>query len=387
MARAVTVLATCAAAVLVTNCTFGNLADYPVESCDVAATQKLDVCDRLNKGAATTSCMSYQCDALSHRCLLRVRDDDRDGDAPMSCGGTDCDDEDASRSGKAKEICDGVDNDCDGLVDEDVLQAGAERIIAASGPATAGADQIFAPDDAQAVDLIGTYVESGCFPVLSLQAGGGHVLAPGCTLFQNESTFAPREPYPVRFGMGIGAAFIMTSACPDGALSYQLQGGGGWELRCNPASPASLPTVAPLPPMAPFLNHGIVAWYTRSVASATMSDPVGKCATTAPASLAVMRVQLNGLVSPPTDAVLLAAELSASTRRPALLPIDAAKATVLASPLGPDVGAWVLGTLSFSGTGALPAAMHIPGLAGARAVALAARMDGNAVRIAVAARN
>jgi len=41
---------------------------------------------------------------------------DRDGDGFTACGG-DCDDRRAGRNPNSVEVCDGVDNDCDGLVD------------------------------------------------------------------------------------------------------------------------------------------------------------------------------------------------------------------------------------------------------------------------------
>ena len=44
-----------------------------------------------------------------------------DGDGDGFSGSEDCNDDDASQSPAAMEICDGIDNDCDGAIDEDVL--------------------------------------------------------------------------------------------------------------------------------------------------------------------------------------------------------------------------------------------------------------------------
>ena len=50
-------------------------------------------------------------------------DGDRDGYARKTCDGNDCDDEDAKINPSAKEVCDGIDSDCDGIVPRDEVDS------------------------------------------------------------------------------------------------------------------------------------------------------------------------------------------------------------------------------------------------------------------------
>lgn len=60
------------------------------------------------------------CDGLNNDCDNSTPDlVDLDGDGFSSCGNVDCDDTDPTVYTGAPEICDGLDNDCDGLIDED----------------------------------------------------------------------------------------------------------------------------------------------------------------------------------------------------------------------------------------------------------------------------
>jgi putative metal-binding protein len=64
-------------------------------------------------------CSIDTCVEETQSCRHEPRDADGDGDPPLSCQGTDCDDFDPLVSGTAHERCDnGRDDDCDGEVDE-----------------------------------------------------------------------------------------------------------------------------------------------------------------------------------------------------------------------------------------------------------------------------
>lgn len=90
-----------------------------------------EVCNLLNGGcqpgracAHSNDCLDQDactsgetCDPATKVCMWVPLDGDRDGQPPRVCGGGDCNDDQAWTFLGAVEICDGVDNNCDGTVD------------------------------------------------------------------------------------------------------------------------------------------------------------------------------------------------------------------------------------------------------------------------------
>jgi hypothetical protein len=65
------------------------------------------------------TCTIDRCDEATKSCSNEPRDADQDGDPTRSCGGHDCDDDDALVSSTSSEVCgNGRDDDCDGDIDE-----------------------------------------------------------------------------------------------------------------------------------------------------------------------------------------------------------------------------------------------------------------------------
>ena len=96
-----------------------------------------DDCAILNEleGIAADACELYQCDVETDRCAFGVRDADRDGRIAPECASVaperevDCNDQIAG----GQERCNGLDDDCDGVIDEGVSGAPPALLFTAVG--------------------------------------------------------------------------------------------------------------------------------------------------------------------------------------------------------------------------------------------------------------
>ncbi|MCO4768473.1 MAG: hypothetical protein KDA24_00475 [Deltaproteobacteria bacterium] len=75
------------------------------------------------------------CDGVDHDCNGSVDDADADDDGytAVACGGADCDDADPITNPEATEVCDGLDNDCDGLPEAGGEDADADGWLVCGG--------------------------------------------------------------------------------------------------------------------------------------------------------------------------------------------------------------------------------------------------------------
>jgi len=111
---------------------FGSSLGQPILSCIPIPGRRLSNNDCDDEDSAVHPAASEACDAIDNDCnglrdfrigLNDFEDDDTDGQADAACvGGDDCDDRDPTTGAGLDEICDRIDNDCDGAADEETVQ-------------------------------------------------------------------------------------------------------------------------------------------------------------------------------------------------------------------------------------------------------------------------
>lgn len=112
---------------------YGDPESSPVFSCYRVAGRVLSHNDCNDKSNKINPNATELCDGLDNDCngladyrlpgINNFEDDDRDGIPDADCdGGTDCNDTDPRTGDGFEEVCDRVDNDCDGEIDEQTVQ-------------------------------------------------------------------------------------------------------------------------------------------------------------------------------------------------------------------------------------------------------------------------
>lgn len=112
--------------------TYGDPTSTPIFSCYRPKGRVLSQNDCNDNNNKINPNATEICDGLDNDCngwadarakgVNNFEDDDGDGVADADCGGEDCDDTDPRTAGGAEEVCDHIDNDCDGEVDEQTVQ-------------------------------------------------------------------------------------------------------------------------------------------------------------------------------------------------------------------------------------------------------------------------
>ncbi len=108
-------------------CVVGNCVHTPVPArCMAGSSCDLHTGCRMGRPCGTSvDCVdtdpctvNERCDPATRLCLFDLLDGDHDGFPPRSCGGTDCDDSNPNVHPGATERCNGIDDNCNGLIDE-----------------------------------------------------------------------------------------------------------------------------------------------------------------------------------------------------------------------------------------------------------------------------
>lgn len=358
------------------SCTFADLGDYELEICQPAprgGDAHGDACTRL-QGPGVDECHQYRCEPTTRRCVLALRDDDRDDQASDACGGQDCDDANADVGRGFPELCQAsgpyVDNDCDGVIDQGLgLELG-------EGAPVGGASEV--RFEVVAGEVLASYVQKRangqCIQALSPSGPAGSGCAFGPT--PKDPGFLPRQPSVQPVGKtGFGVAYVETgAACKAGALGYRVFDATGVSAFSRLVCDAG----AALPSLAVASNGRSATIVYLEAPLPSHDDAFDDCATLQPARLRVAQVTRAdtnaALLSEPWPMALTDASLS--VRAPALLRLN--EQLVVVAPAEGGVKLWRLDETA----GVADAGVAIAGLEGARSVFVADDRRGHLALVA-----
>lgn len=259
---------------MVSSCSLLGLDQVRVSPCDR--------CEALNVRDGLEGCSIWQCDEANGYCVLGPPDLDGDLDVSAACGGTDCDDGDDTVAGTANEQCDGVDNDCNGIVDDGPSTAQPVTTLVASVVAPEVVTITPALDDGVLLSWrIGATTSVARVTELALATGlelmsetnadltrplASATVVEGCPQLEE----VPLAPVPCSAGDVCPGTLRCVSA-PDGARVCESA-----VMNNDPPGPSECLTHASC--QDAFVCNGIERCDPRS----PLSDPVTGCRTSAP---------------------------------------------------------------------------------------------------------
>jgi hypothetical protein len=222
---------------------------------------------------------------------------------------------------------------------------------------------------------MGAFVSGGCVEAVG---PAGYLQSP-CSLLDSgpSGDLAPQQPTVVPIGGGYAAAAVATTApCTVGQLSFEsvTEGGGVSpvaQAACSTTGGAALPSIAPLPGG----SSALVAWYETPITS--RGDPIQSCAGAAAAPLQLALASGATSLNPSVGTPKVLTSRSISVRPPAMTTLQGSSQVLVAAPDGNAVSLWALDSTLSPG-----APVSVPGLAGARAVAIATDGSGNIAIVA-----
>lgn len=167
-------------------------------------------CDVLNDGK-TDACEIWQCSPDTKYCVFGPLDKDHDGYYPAMCQKTaskvDCNDAKANQNPGNTETCDGIDNDCDGNIDEDALTVSHDTAVVFGNANQDGvSDLSYATDPASGTLGLGFSINRtpnnvpGIAKIANDLPSGGNALE-----IKLPTLLAPNPQRLVTNGVGIGA--------------------------------------------------------------------------------------------------------------------------------------------------------------------------------------